>query len=184
MKGCTNLMFLYENVKFNEAYLENMYRKSLSTGKCIAEMKLNNYQEDLINPSSTEDEKKKAKIYNFLADRFEDISSIKEYGESSKKDVFKSQNLIGWISLINKLKTHIKKQFILKNSILKFLVAMITSISMFIICYGTSSNIIFSISIGINAIANLVIIERLYKYVKEKNSLLNNKNKNLIDMKI
>ena len=60
MKGCTNLMFLYENVKFNEAYLENMYRKSLSTGKCIAEMKLNNYQEDLINPSSTEDEKKKS----------------------------------------------------------------------------------------------------------------------------
>ena len=56
--------------------------------------------------------------------------------------------------------------------------------SMFIICYGTSSNIIFSISIGINAIANLVIIERLYKYVKEKNSLLSNKNKNLIDMKI
>lgn len=183
MKGCTNLMFLYENSKFNEAYLDNMYRKSLSTGKYIAEVKLNNYQESLINPSSTEDEKKSAKIYNFSADRFEDINSIKEYGEGNrnKQTAFKSESLIQYNSLINTLKAFIKKQ-----SILNFLVLIFVPISMLIIYYGTGNNIAFSASIVINVITNLFFIEKVYHHIKGRDSLICNINnsENLTDMKI
>ncbi|GEM_PF-3104508 len=188
MKGCTNLMFLYENSKFNEAYLDNMYRKSLSTGKYIAEVRLNNYQEALINHSSTTDEIRAAKIYNFLADRFEDINSIKQYGECdrSKKNILQSQELIQDIFLNSSSKTFAKKQCVLKNSTLKFLIAIIISIVIFTICYGVNSSNISTIVTGINAIVILFVIESVYEYFKERDSLLRNinKSKNLMNMKI
>ncbi|ARC85876.1 hypothetical protein U732_1917 [Clostridium argentinense CDC 2741] len=188
MKGCTNLMFLYENSKFNEAYLDNMYRKSLSTGKYIAEVRLNNYQEALINHNSTTDEIRAAKIYNFLADRFEDINSIKQYGECdrSKKNVLQSQELIQDIFLNNSSKTFTKKQYVLKDSTLKFLIAIIVSIVVFTICYGVKSRAISTIVTGINAIVILFVIESIYEYFKERDSLLRNinKSKNLMNRKI
>ncbi|WP_291579897.1 hypothetical protein [Clostridium sp. UBA6640] len=188
MKGCTNLMFLYENSKFNEAYLDNMYRKSLSTGKYIAEVKLNNYQEALINHSSTEEEIRTAKIYNFLADRFEDINSIKQYGEcdGSKKNILQSQELIQDIFLNNSSKTFMKKQYVLKDSTLKFLIAIIISIVIFTICYGVKSSAISTIVTGINAIVILFFIESVYEYFNERDSLLRNinKSKNLMNLKI
>lgn len=188
MKGCTNLMFLYENSKFNEAYLDNMYRKSLSTGKYIVEVKLNNYQEALINHSSTTEEMKTAKIYNFLADRFEDISSIKQYGECdrSKKNILQSQELIQNIFLNNSSKTFTKKQYLLKDSTLKFLIAIIISIVIFTICYGVRSSAISTIVTGINAIVILFFIESVYEYFNERDSLLRNinKSKNLMNRKI
>ncbi|WP_461613630.1 hypothetical protein [Clostridium sp. Marseille-QA1073] len=188
MKGCTNLMFLYENSKFNEAYLDNMYRKSLSTGKYIAEVKLNNYQEALINHSSTTEERRTAKIYNFLADRFEDINSIKQYGECdrSKKNVLQSQELIQDIFLNNSSKTFTKKQYVLKDSTFKFLIAIIVSIVVFTICYGVKSRAISTIVTGINAIVILFVIESIYEYFKERDSLLRNinKSKNLMNRKI
>ncbi|WP_454053176.1 hypothetical protein [Clostridium sp. Marseille-Q7071] len=188
MKGCTNLMFLYENSKFNEAYLDNMYRKSLSTGKYIAEVKLNNYQETLISHSSTTDEIRATKIYNFLADRFEDINSIKQYGECnrSKKNVLQSQELIQDIFFNSSSKTFIKKQCVLKNSTLKFLITIIISIVVFTICYGVNSSTVSTIVTGVNAIAILFVIESVYEYFKERDSLLRNinKNKNLMNPKI
>lgn len=86
MKGLTNLMFFYQNNKFSESYLDNMYRIDLRNGKCLAECKLNSYQEHLTTLAS-KDEMKDNKVYNFFEDKFEDKSYLTEiYSSRERKD--------------------------------------------------------------------------------------------------
>ena len=66
MKGMTNLQFLYQNAKYSETYLDNMYRKKLDTGKYVIDDKLDrlkDYNEIMSLQITKQTTKKKIDYY-------------------------------------------------------------------------------------------------------------------------